>query len=531
MESVIDKLSLKINVKVKKDLDKTIGSIATAINRLNKAVSKVGALNKYISSLNQLSKEFFKIAQATVKTEIKAPKTIAPPEYQEVATTNEIKKQDAVLKSKNNRLNVALGLSRKQFAVQKKIRLEDERVKPNKKDDKKATFLSKMFASIRRVAFYRVIRATLSGIVKAAAQGLENIRSVDTELDTSMSKMSQSFTSIKNSIASFIAPLVQTLEPVITKIADSLANWSNRINEAKAALSGQTTYTKILTSDSEEYKENLKEATGELLEFDKFSSLSKDSQYTGTVESTVTMSKEEAQGTVKSLKMVEGALASIVGLVGAIFAFKIGSKIASAIKSLGGLSGAFGKVGKSLTNVFKSTKGLATVGFAALATGIISIIANWEQMGQTGKWLIPVITALATVITAIVVLIKMGTGQWVKALSIAGIVGGSVATIGSTLSAAIGFKDGGVPKQGTYFYAGEAGAEIVANTSGGKTGVTNITQFKTAMVQALAEYGVAQRGRNSDTVLQINGKEFARVTAGDMANALGQKYRVDFQPR
>jgi hypothetical protein len=243
------------------------------------------------------------------------------------------------------------------------------------------------------------------------------------------------------------------------------------------------------------------------------------------------MSKEEAQGTVKSLKMVEGALASIVGLIGAILAFKIGSKIASAIKSLGGLSGALGKVGKSLTNVFKSTKGLATVGFAALSTGIVSIIANWEEMGQVGRWLIPTLSALTAVITAIVVLIKMGTGQWVKALSIAGIVGGSVATIGSTISAATGFKDGGVPKQGTYFYAGEAGAEIVANTSGGKTGVTNIAQFKTAMVQALAEYGVAQRGRATDTVLQVNGKEFARAVSSDMANALNQKYRVEFQPR
>lgn len=533
MRTVIDELSLKINVRVKKDLDKTISSIANAITKLNKAVSDVSALKKYVNTLNSLTKKSFKIADVTNKGKSKATQNDVQPEYQEIGTSNKSNKKlsaEEIVEQKIKELEKQLGLEEKITEEEDK---QNKKSAKNKKSEKRdVTTLGKLFRSVGRIAVYRAIRALLSGIVNSAKEGLENIRSVDTELDMSMKKMSQSFTSIKNSFASLLAPLIQQLEPVITKIADTFANIANRQAEARAALAGQTTYSKILTSDSEEYKKNLEEANASLLEFDKFNSLNKDkSKYTGVGVGQVDMSTEEAQKHIDSyndlLNKANALAGTLTAIIGISFAVKFIKPLINGFKVLGKGIETIGKLG---SKIFSKAGGVLTIGIISLITGIASLIANWKDLNSTARALIPTVSALVGLIAALVVAKKLLGMNWAGAMGVGAMVTGVGLAVGSQL-AAQKYADGGIPKTGTLFYAGEAGAEIVSNTSSGKTGVTNIAQFKTAMVQALAEYGVAKKGSNSDTVLQINGKEFARATVNDVASALGQKYRVDFQPR
>lgn len=534
VKTVIDELSLKIDIKTKKDIDKTISSIASAINKLNKAVSNVSALKKYVNTLNSLTRRTFKVSGGTSKAKAKETTSIKAPETEEVTNINAVSEanKDIVEEKKQ-----AVDLTKEEAREQKRLAKLAEKEKKNqdalnKKAKNTVGPIAKMVKSIGRIAFYRAARFALNQIVQGAAKGLENIRSVDTELDTSMKKMSQSYTSLQNSFAQLLSPIIKTLEPVVTKIADTIANITNNISEARAALSGATTYTKILTSDSEEYKKNLEDATATLLEFDKFSSLTQEKKgYTGTIEAEVDMTKEEAQGIVTQVNLLETALWGIVAVITAIQALKFFNTITNITQALKGMKASSKQATDALKSQKTATTALAISGVAILSTGIVSLISNWEEMGRVGRWLVPILSLVAGAITAIAVAIHFGKGSWGRALAIGSIVTGAGLSVGSALSAATGFADGGTPKQGTYFYAGEAGAEIVANTSGGKTGVTNIAQFKTAMVQALSEYGAARNGRTSDTVLQVNGKEFARATANDMASALSQKYRVDFQPR
>lgn len=534
MKTVIDELSLKIDIRTKKDIDKTISSIASAINKLNKAVSNVSALKKYVNTLNSLTRRTFKVADGTKQGKQKGQAESVAPETEEVANANQIADANKEIADSKQK---ATQLTKEQRKEQEKLLKEQKKQEKNeqdlyKKSKKIASPLAKMIKSIGRIALYRAARFALTQIVQGAAQGLENIRSVDTELDTSMKKMSQSYTTLKNSFASLFAPIIETIEPIITKIADTIGGWVNGLNEAKAALSGATTYTKILTSDSTEYKENLEKANEALLEFDKFSSLNKDKEsYTGTVKAEVDMSKEEAQGVVNLWNGIEVAIWGVVAAIGALVATNLIKKFDKLSKSLKSLKADTKEATDTIDSMKQSSSALAITGITVLAGGILSLISNWKEMGSVGKWLVPIISVLTGVIVALAMGLHFAKNQWGKALSIGALVTGTGLSVGSALSAAIGFKDGGTPKQGTYFYAGEAGAEIVANTSGGKTGVTNISQFKTAMVEALAEYGVARNGKNSDTVLQVNGKEFARATATDMASVLSKKYRVDFQPR
>ena len=94
--------------------------------------------------------------------------------------------------------------------------------------------------------------------------------------------------------------------------------------------------------------------------------------------------------------------------------------------------------------------------------------------------------------------------NWTKALAVAALVGGTALTVSAELSKVTDFANGGIPKKGTIFRAGEAGAELVHTASNGNTGVTNIRQFKEAMVQALVEYGSMSRGSDGEERIVIS---------------------------
>lgn len=516
MKTVIDELSLKIDIKVKKDIDKTISSIATAINRLNKAVADVGALKKYVNTLNKLTKRNIKITSdtgvsKTVKKEaVPVEKTNVDVVGQGKEELNITNQTTEAKKEKNQETQKEIDLTKKKRKENKKT--DDEEEKYSKKSLGRT---SKLIKSLGRIALYRAARTVIKEIVQGATEGLANIRSVDKELDTSMKKVSQSYTSLKNSFASLLSPIIKTIEPVITSLADTFANISNRINEARAALNGQTKYTKILTSDSEEYKKNLEEATGTLLDFDKFSVLNKKEQgYTGVIESDVTMSEDEAKSTVNNLKLVETGLIAIATAIALIQALKFANTITTITSKLKDMVKGSKKATDALNTQKQASQALATTGILALSAGIITLIANWNQMSDTAKVLVPVLSVLAGVITALVVGLSIAKGNWLKALSIGGIVTGTGLAVGSTLSA-MKFADGGFPKQGQLFIAREAGAELVG-TMGGKTAVANNDQIVTGITQgvynAMMAYNSQTRNNNGGDVY-LDGTKVGRVVA------------------
>ena len=71
------------------------------------------------------------------------------------------------------------------------------------------------------------------------------------------------------------------------------------------------------------------------------------------------------------------------------------------------------------------------------------------------------------------------------------------------------FANGGMVDSGSLFIAGEAGAELVTTMPSGQTGVTNVAQFKQAMLEALYEWSDSQSG-GGDVILNLDGAEVAR---------------------
>lgn len=162
-----------------------------------------------------------------------------------------------------------------------------------------------------------------------------------------------------------------------------------------------------------------------------------------------------------------------------------------------------------------------TIGVGALVAGFTVLALNWDNMGSWQK-VITIFAAVAAAAIAAAVAIGVFHTTWTLGVGAAAIAAGVVLVTGSILAAqsATKFADGGYPDKGTYFYAGEAGPEIVANVGGGQTGVMNLAQFEEACYRGTLR-AISTSGLDNitigkgNTILNVNGRELARATIND----------------
>ena len=342
----IDELSLNINVNDKNSAAK-INAVADAINNLQRSLA---SLKKVGDQMKNMQNIFNSVASIQLAQQF--------PQYQSMLEKIEIDENGEALSSTEQLSEATEDLDNKTRGMVTTLKQwQREQEKANKqqregaKDAKKsAGMFSKFAKSIGRVAFYRAIRTVLKEIVQAGKEGIANIRTIDSNLDTSLNRLSQSATTLKNSFGQMLSPIIQSLEPVITRLADSIAVIVNRISEARAAMAGQSEYTKILTSDTEEYQDAIKKAgeeskkqKGNLLSFDTFTTQSarKDS-YTGVIKETVKMTKEEASTVLNTLETIEATLIAIAGIVATIKITRIITDISKISSMLGSASSGLG---------------------------------------------------------------------------------------------------------------------------------------------------------------------------------------------
>lgn len=502
-----DKLVIDIKVNVKKGATTQITNLTKSLTELNKVVAKVGNLERYANALRQIGGRATKVTanKGVTKTQLGNKNFL---ETQEVKTNSVINKQ---LKEQQKTIAKQEKQINKLNNAKEKQRKKDK--KKDKEDKKSVGFFSKFARSIGRIALYRAIRTLISGAVNSIKEGFQNLRSIDKEVDKTFKQIETSSTTIKNSFAGLFAGIVQSFAPYILQITDAVAGVVNKFNEAKAVLKGDDKYMKILTSDTEEWQEQVEKGTGSLLEFDKFLSLNQQKGYSGFKETEVIMPEDEAK---EIEERIDGITDAIKGIGMAIATLTFAGLIAQIPSLIAGLT----TVNATLTTTF----GLATMGIGALITGIVSLIANWKNLDSVSKIVIPALSIFLGLVTGLVAALNFGLNP-AKAIAVGAIVAGAMTTVLATANSLSPKKyaNGGMVEKGTSFIAGEAGAEVV-HTSARGTGVTNIEQFSQAMLQALATYGVA---RGSD--VSFKGDVYIdRTKAGQLleGSVFGEGVRV-----
>lgn len=242
---------------------------------------------------------------------------------------------------------------------------------------------------------------------------------------------------------------------------------------------------------------------------------------------------------IDKLHILDGLLYVIIGAFTLLGAAILGIKIISFVKNIGNLITAIKTLGTALLTFGKnmvkfmiSPIGLAVSAVVLLATNIGMLISSWDNMAGWQR-AVGIIGAVAGAIMLVVSAIAAFHGAWTLGTGIAAITAGLVAA-GAAItvfwsnakkqaSSVELMKDGGMPRVGSMFIAGEAGAEFVTNMSNGKTGVTNISQFRTAMLGALLDYNEIVGNNSSQNKMQLDINVYPR----EMARAINPYIKTE----
>jgi len=171
--------------------------------------------------------------------------------------------------------------------------------------------------------------------------------------------------------------------------------------------------------------------------------------------------------------------------------------------------------------------GKSMLPFIILATGvgmavmnIIELVQKWDELSakeRISKALLVIAGAAMAAAAAIGIFKGVATGG----VAIASIIAVTTAVTGimlaskGSLSNIAKFANGGVPQKGSLFYAGEAGAELVTNTGGGKSAVMNMQQLQVAITRGMIAAMSTQSGGTSGSVnLSVDGQSLFSITKG-----------------
>lgn len=366
----------------------------------------------------------------------------------------------------------------------------------------KGTGEKNLLSAIKRVAVYRAIRGVLKAIVNAFKEGFSNLAGYSEEVNNTLSQLTSSFTTIKNSVAVAFLPLLNAITPVIQWVSVSIANLANSISYLSAKLKGNATYLKVNTDYLKKFNEQSR-----LLSFDTFEKLQGGDDVSDMFKEVETASGYDNNELAKSFTLL-GGIATIVGVIG-------GSKIVQLLTS--------GAISKELTSIVKTIKSINiemvawVAGLVLLIAGIVDLVASWNDINfEPWEKALTIILAVVGGLVGAYVALKAFSATLPVAIAMGMALAGAIALIGTKVgkNSPKNYAFGGDYNSADLFYANENGkTELVASTNSGGGAVMNMQQLESAiysgMVKAMAS------GENGESAIYLDGNKVGTFIAGN----------------
>ena len=376
---------------------------------------------------------------------------------------------------------------------EKELRLEKQ-IKGSSKNS--------LWASLKRVAIYRAIRAILKGITNAFKEGVNNLALYSGEVNNTLSTISSSATTIKNSIGLMVLPLLQAFAPIIQGLAVGIGQLANAFSYLTAKLRGSATYLKVNT----EYFKKMNEQS-RLLSFDTFEKIQGGNDVSDmfTEEST-----SNGFGEVKNELVVISTLLS--GIATTLVAIGI-TKLVTSIMDGSFVSG-LGKIGSKLGTT-AGTVGIIVAGVTLLTAGIADIVTSWNNVNfESWEKAITIVSALLAGVIGVVVALKALHLSVPVAIGLGMALAGGVALISTELSKATpkNYEFGGGYNSADLFYANENGqTELIASTNSGGGAVMNMQQLEGAIFNGMMR---AMSTGSGESAVYLDGNRVGTYIAG-----------------
>ena len=367
--------------------------------------------------------------------------------------------------------------------VEQEKRRQEINNKIAKASGKQQTSLQKLGNTFKRIGFYRLARRFFSVIEQGLSEGVSSFAKFDSNANATMSSITSSFAKITASVGAIITPLIQIFEPLISAIGTAFAEIANGISKTVASMKGLGTYTKVNTEYMKKYGE---ETNKSLTSFDKFETLS------GAQDTNDIYSTEEVVEAEEGLETVGSEIAKLFVVIKNVI-----DQIVTFLKPY------LPKIIKVFSVVIEIIAKIAKI-LEPIINALLNLIGPLvEYFGIVIDEFMPLLKFLANIIAVVVKVITAVINFFSNIL-------GKIFNINTPAQTATPLATGGVPDKGSLFYAGEAGAELVHSMPSGNTGVTNVAQFKQAMVEAIYECSDVFYSGEGNVVLNLDGAEIAR---------------------
>ena len=124
----------------------------------------------------------------------------------------------------------------------------------------------RLLNSFARIVKYRMIRAVIKNITSGFREGLENVynysKAINGSLAPAMDSAVSMFAQMKNSLGAAVAPLLQSLIPLLNTVVSGFINVVNWANQLIALLNGQASWTRALPQTVSAFDKQKKAAKG-----------------------------------------------------------------------------------------------------------------------------------------------------------------------------------------------------------------------------------------------------------------------------
>lgn len=611
----------KLNIVIEGEADEATSSIDSLINKLEKLKTAASGFSGTASNVKK--------AMQGVSSSAKEAKSASSIITGSIDGTNSVSKRTVVgendpgsLLGQASKNSKALGVeSHKTYAqMVKDMDAANRSIKDllptlNIADSK----FGQLFASIKRIALYRLIRSGIKAVTAAAREGLEILVEWDRAYGNNTSyaarttdELAAKWREVKKSVGAAIMPIIQLLQPALTAAMNVVISIANAINQVVRGVQGYSDYMKATYHYTQGTVGAAKELKRVLFGFDELNVLP----------------SEAGSGSGLNVSPIEFEPTGIEDKW-----IKVGKTIKDVWEglkkalspALEGIRKALGGFGKVIEGIVTGDWGLVFEGFGDIVEGLgEAFVRTWEAailgaqkamrpfipwineniidpinrylqgfydrhpilarlLGKEGGTLDAKINVNATSkidenthkLTDLdkhaqngSIQVGFRTDTAISNATNAMLAGVNAATLGSLRvnfttdtylspdtrklytivenagrGAAVGAfanlnivtrAGGGDVDMGTLFYAGERGAEVVANTPGG-TGVMNLKQMQDAVSNGNAQTVNAVYAMANMIVSAINSKDVnsyldGRLVTDVVARGLNNRTRATGQP-
>lgn len=234
--------------------------------------------------------------------------------------------------------------------------------------------LKNFISSLKRIAFYRMIRAIIKAITQAISEGVKNIynysKAVGTSLAPALDSASSATLTFKNSIGAALAPVLESLIPILVNVCNWLTTFMNTLAGVFAALGGKSSYTAAVAATAQ-FGDDLSSAAGSAKELKR--------QLMGFDELNVLDNPNTGGG---------GGGASTPDYSSMFEEREVGGSLKSIVDKI--KSGNFGDLGKALTDwmtkgINKATTWLESKDFSGMGSTISTGISSLFEKSDSGS--------------------------------------------------------------------------------------------------------------------------------------------------